>query len=269
MILALRGFAKAHDVGLSFQSKHKNLILPFNPEEIVCVMIKLICQLLVYAPAKQNILLKATLVREGEKEFIVTDVHITGIDLARVTGITRELKYQVSVLQGPDGGTTYILQWPFTRFLTRAAETMFNPQIFPSFYSEIRKHLQSHFTKADKLLATLSAQHPKDALFLKKVNGLILTNIDREGFNANHLSSAMGMSRAQLYRRLHPIIRQAPASYIQTIRIQKAKELLETTDMRIGEVAFNTGFQTPSHFTRVFIKHYGVRPSVFCRKVKM
>lgn len=74
--------------------------------------------------------------------------------------------------------------------------------------------------------------------------------------------------RTQLYRKLQPIIRQAPGCYIQTLRIQKAKELLETTDMRVGEVAFKTGFQTPSHFTRIFIKHYGVRPSLFCRQTK-
>jgi len=152
-------------------------------------------------------------------------------------------------------------------------ETNRNPgnyhQNLPSFYSEIRKQLQSHFTKSDKLLAALVSRHPKDAVFLQKVNFLILTNIDRDGFNSNYLSKALGMSRTQLYRKLHPIIRQAPGVYIQTMRIQKAKELLETTDMRIGEVAFNTGFQTPSHFTRVFTKHYGVRPSVFCRKAKM
>jgi AraC-like DNA-binding protein len=144
-----------------------------------------------------------------------------------------------------------------------------NHQHLPSFYSEIRKHLQSHFTKADKLLATLASQNPKDAVFLEKVNFLILTNIDKDGFNSNRLSKAMGMSRTQLYRKLHPIIRQAPGVYIQTMRIQKAKELLETTDMRIGEVAFNTGFQTPSHFTRIFSKHYGVKPSAFFRKSKM
>ncbi|NJN42917.1 MAG: helix-turn-helix transcriptional regulator [Flammeovirgaceae bacterium] len=74
------------------------------------------------------------------------------------------------------------------------------------------------------------------------------------------------MSRTQLFRRLKPIIRQSPGSYIRTLKLQKAKELFETTDLRISEVAYQTGFETASHFTKVFTKQYGVKPSLFCRK---
>jgi AraC-like DNA-binding protein len=38
--------------------------------------------------------------------------------------------------------------------------------------------------------------------------------------------------------------------------------------MRIGEVAFKTGFHTPSHFTRVFTQRFGIRPSLFVGKPK-
>jgi AraC-like DNA-binding protein len=103
---------------------------------------------------------------------------------------------------------------------------------------------------------------------MKKINNLISENLDKEGFDANHLSKAMQMSRAQLYRKLQAMIRQTPGCYIRKIRIQKAKELLETTDMRVGEVAYKTGFQTSSHFTRLFIQYYGVKPSLFCRQHK-
>ena len=89
--------------------------------------------------------------------------------------------------------------------------------------------------------------------------------MEEDGFDTNRLSEEMHLSRAQLFRRLKPLIRQAPGSYIKTVRLEKAKELLETTDLRVGEVAFKTGFQTQSHFTRVFIQHYGVKPSLFCR----
>jgi transcriptional regulator GlxA family with amidase domain len=64
---------------------------------------------------------------------------------------------------------------------------------------------------------------------------------------------------------LKSLIQQAPANYIKIIRLQKAKELLETTDLTVGEVVFRTGFQTLSHFTHIFQKQYGVLPSVFRR----
>jgi AraC-like DNA-binding protein len=269
IVIALKAFAKSHDVDLSFQSEHKNQVQFCNPEEIISVIIKLICRVVMYTPSKQSILLKGAYIKEGDKKALVLDLHVTGINLARVSQITKDFKHPVAVQALTNGGTIYTLEWPFSQSEFSVNETRYSPQILPSFYAEIRRHLQSHFTKTDKLIATLISQHPKDAAFLQKVNKLILANIDKDGFNSNHLSMAMGMSRTQLYRRLQPIIRQAPGCYIQTIRIQKAKELLETTDLRIGEVAFNTGFQTPSHFTRIFIKHYGVRPSVFCRKTKM
>ena len=76
------------------------------------------------------------------------------------------------------------------------------------------------------------------------------------------------MSRTQLFRRLKPLIRQAPAHYIKTMRLQKAKELLETTDLTVSEVAFKTGFRTASHFTKVFLQQYDVLPSLFRRGSK-
>jgi transcriptional regulator GlxA family with amidase domain len=135
----------------------------------------------------------------------------------------------------------------------------------PKFYAEVRKRLHSHFTQAEKLVAALSDNRPREAAFLQKINALIFANLEDEQFDSTALCKAMAMSRTQLFRRLKPLIRQAPAHYIKTIRLQKAKALLETTDLTVGEVAFKTGFQTPSHFTKVFLQQYGVLPSLFRR----
>lgn len=274
LVNALKAFAKMHEVNLRFHSEHKQLMLSYDPEEIINVVIKLICRLVAYTPANQSVLLKVSLAGETDKEFLAIFLHVTGINLSRIGQLTKDIKQQVHVQSEENRGTLYELQWQLHHSLPSIDETngiirSVFPQILPDFYAQVRKHLQSHFTKTDNLIASLNSHHPKNAAFLKKVNTAILTNIDKDGFNANHLSSVMGMSRTQLYRKLQPIVRQAPGCYIQTIRIQKAKELLETTDMRVGEVAFKTGFQTSSHFTRIFIKHYGVRPSKFCRKTKM
>ena len=273
IVCALQAFAKMHEVDLSFQSDDEELIISYEPEEISGIVTKLICRVVAYTPPKQSLLVKATLVEEPDRKFLEILIQNSGINLSRVGQITEDFKHRVAIKSPESGGTIYNLQLEFqepfnsSRTITENKKTN-NPRNLPIFYTKVRRHLQSHFTKAENLIALLSSRHPKDAAFLQKVNILILTNIENDGFNANHLSNAMGMSRAQLYRKLQPIIRQAPGCYIQTLRIQKAKELLETTDMRVGEVAFKTGFQTPSHFTRIFIKHYGVRPSLFCRQTK-
>jgi transcriptional regulator GlxA family with amidase domain len=59
------------------------------------------------------------------------------------------------------------------------------------------------------------------------------------------------------------LVNEAPANYIRNIRLQKAKELLETSDLTISEVAYKSGFQTINHFTKVFKEEYGIPPSVY------
>ena len=115
-------------------------------------------------------------------------------------------------------------------------------------------------------MEALSRSNPLEAAFLKKVNELIVSNMETHQFDTNHLSEIMNLSRTQLFRRLKPIVQQSPGSYIRMIKLQKAKELFETTDLRISEVAYKTGFETASHFTKVFTKQYGVKPSLFCKK---
>lgn len=270
LVCALQAFAKAQDVNLSFESDNEELIISHNPQEIINVVTKLICQVIEYAPPKQSVLLKPALLQEQEGKTLKIFLCVTGINLSRVNEITKDFKHQVIVEGDKKGGTIYELQWQLEKQESSSIQSNDNiHKVLPGFYAKVRGYLQSYFTKSDNLIAFLSTHHPKDAIFLKKVNALILSNIDKDGFNANHLSDAMMMSRAQLYRRLYPIIREAPAHYIKKMRLQRAKELLETTDMRIGEVAFKTGFQTCSHFTRVFSKYYGVSPSLFCRKTKM
>jgi transcriptional regulator GlxA family with amidase domain len=140
---------------------------------------------------------------------------------------------------------------------------------YPPFYAEMRKRLQSHFARSEQLVAALSLHQPKEARFLREVNAIIESSMDREGFDVGQLSTALCMSRVQLYRKLKLLIRQSPAEYIKLLRLQKAKEMLETTDLRIGEVADRTGFQSQSHFTRVFTDRYGMPPSLFSRGKKM
>lgn len=131
-----------------------------------------------------------------------------------------------------------------------------------NFFAEVQQRLQSHFSKTENLIVSLNQRNPRDAAFLTKVNELILKNLESTQFDANHLAEAMNMSRTQLFRRLKPIIKKPTAAYIKNIRLNKAKELLETTDLRIGEVAFKTGFETASHFTKVFAKQFGFNPSM-------
>jgi AraC-like DNA-binding protein len=93
-----------------------------------------------------------------------------------------------------------------------------------------------------------------------------MANLDKEGFDASELAIALALSRSQLYRKLKPLVGFSPAHYIRYVRLQKAKEYLEKGEGNIGDVAFNVGFVSQSHFTRAFKEQFGFNPSHITRQ---
>ena len=164
-------------------------------------------------------------------------------------------------------GTIYRLLIPVQQnangTANQQANTTASTNYLPQFYKEVQKRFRSHFTQTEKLMATLEKSQPQEAAFMQKINALIKVNLENENFDTNALCKAMSLSRTQLFRRLKSLIKQAPANHIKIMRLQKGKELLETTDDTISQITFKTGFQTISHFTKIFKKQYGLVPSAY------
>ena len=264
----LRPFAQSHKVMLRFASNEKKMLLSFRPDLVIKDMTTLICQILSYTPQGNSVMVTADV---EKKEFKIIVIN-TGIDLSRVAEIIRECKQQVFVKGDREKKKTFFevtlpVTVPDNELEKNNKPTEhFTKKIIPEYYNEIRNRLRSHFSKADTLVAQLSILYPKEAVFLQKINAVIVANLENEFFDSSVLSREMNMSRTQLFRRLKPLIQQPPAKYIKSIRLQKAKELLETTDITVGDAAFKTGFQTQSHFTKAFMESFGFRPSAIKRK---
>ena len=267
IVRMLQPFARSHGIGLQFESKEKSFVLLFRPDLVIHDLTNLICNIISYTPHENTITIIAD---KNAGEFTITLVN-SGINLSPVTEITRSCLHQVSVRGDKESKQTW---FSFTMPVTIEKEQEknnkpvdpVNKKIIPDYYNEIRNRLRSHFSKADTLVAQLSILYPKEAAFLKKINAVIVANLENEFFDSSVLSREMNMSRTQLFRRLKPLIQQPPAKYIKGIRLQKAKELLETTDITVGDAAFKTGFQTQSHFTKAFMESFGFRPSAIKRK---
>ena len=268
MVSMLRPFAQSHKVMLRFASNEKKMLLSFRPDLVIKDMTTLICQILSYTPQGNSVMVTADV---EKKEFKIIVIN-TGIDLSRVAEIIRECKQQVFVKGDREKKKTFFevtlpVTVPDNELEKNNKPTEhFTKKIIPEYYNEIRNRLRSHFSKADTLVAQLSILYPKEAVFLQKINAVIVANLENEFFDSSVLSREMNMSRTQLFRRLKPLIQQPPAKYIKSIRLQKAKELLETTDITVGDAAFKTGFQTQSHFTKAFMESFGFRPSAIKRK---
>ncbi len=100
-----------------------------------------------------------------------------------------------------------------------------------------------------------------DDIFIKKAITFIQENIENSDYHAKHLAENMFLSKSQLYRKLKALSTFSTAIFIRKIRLQKAKELLETTNKTVSEVCYDTGFNEPSWFSKTFKQEFGFSPS--------
>jgi signal transduction histidine kinase/DNA-binding response OmpR family regulator len=97
--------------------------------------------------------------------------------------------------------------------------------------------------------------------FLQKVVKLIYEEIKDATFGSEELSSKLQLSHSQTYRKIKAITGKSTAVFIRSIRLQYAKELLETEDKTVSEIAYDVGFNDPSWFSRAFKEEFKVSPS--------
>ncbi len=101
----------------------------------------------------------------------------------------------------------------------------------------------------------------KEDAFVREIKDHIDKNIDEQGLNVETIARHFGMSRMQLHRKMKTLVQHSPGDFIRIIRLEKAVELLHRGELNVSEVAYQTGFSSPTHFSRVFKKAYGKTPS--------
>ncbi|MDD3927658.1 MAG: AraC family transcriptional regulator [bacterium] len=75
------------------------------------------------------------------------------------------------------------------------------------------------------------------------------------------IASRCGYSTAQFRRIFSACLGLAPHIYLQRIRMERACRCLETTDLAISDIAFDLGFASQAHFSRLFSRTFGLSPS--------
>ncbi|MDO6819478.1 hybrid sensor histidine kinase/response regulator transcription factor [Zobellia sp. 1_MG-2023] len=104
-----------------------------------------------------------------------------------------------------------------------------------------------------------------DEKFIRRLIEIIEEFIDDSSLNVEFLASEVGMSRANLYRKLQVINNDTPVNFIRQIRLKRAAQLLKNNKMYISEVAYMTGFNNQKYFSKCFSKAYGVSPTEYSK----
>ncbi len=102
-----------------------------------------------------------------------------------------------------------------------------------------------------------------DEAFVKKAVALVEQNIDNPEFLVEDLCKEMAMSRVYFYKKILALTGKTPSEFIRFIRMKRAADLLEKSQLFVNEIAYKVGFNDPKYFRKYFKDEFGIAPNEY------
>jgi len=179
-----------------------------------------------------------------------TTSHIPVILLTAKTGEEEQCK---SLETGADD---YITK-PFNfQLLEAKIESLINIR------RELRKTFRNNLTIEPRDITITSL----DEQFIEKALDLVEKNMAKADYTVEELSHNLGLSRTLLYKKILALTGKPPLEFIRTLRLKRAAQLLQKSQLNVSEVAFRVGFNDPKYFRKHFKNEFGILPSRYSEK---
>ena len=114
-----------------------------------------------------------------------------------------------------------------------------------------------------KLVRTLN---PREEKFLTQLMDHIENIWSSPNIKVENLSTTLGYSKSQLYRKLKSLTNKSPNNFIKDIKLNKSLNLFHNKLGNVSEIAFEVGFNSPAYFTRCFYEKFGILPSKYTQQ---
>jgi transcriptional regulator GlxA family with amidase domain len=99
---------------------------------------------------------------------------------------------------------------------------------------------------------------------------LAVQKLLEDNFGQNYpyeeLASRFGMSRRTLERRFKDATGDTPLIYLQRVRVEAAKAMLENRELSFDEIAYSVGYQDSTAFRKIFFRQTGLLPREYRRR---
>lgn len=129
-----------------------------------------------------------------------------------------------------------------------------------------RERLRKAFSNKFLFEKETVSSSTRDQEFLEKVFSVLDKYISDQSFDLDVFGNELGMSRANLYRKIKALTDFSPNELINNYRLKTAVRLLQENNQSVSEISYRVGFSSPAYFSNCFKKSYGVSPSEYISK---
>ena len=140
------------------------------------------------------------------------------------------------------------------------------PFSVPILKMRVRNLLESRRNYRNRILQQVDATGGIEAVpfedrFMERIVKQVGEQMSDPDFRVESLSTAMNMAERTLQRKLKAMTNQTPQELIRCMRLNRARDLLENSNLPVSEVAFQVGYLEPTNFSRSFKKQFVISPS--------
>lgn len=167
-------------------------------------------------------------------------VNGSGVGLAIIKELVHLMNGTIEISSKLDIGTTVTICFPITNLLPKTSSN-----------------------KVSKMNTSLDAYQEKEREFLIQLNEIVSDELNNSKLNVAFVCKKLHISRTQLHRKIKALTNKSITAYIRGIRLHMAKRLILNSALTIQQIAYDTGFNDPSYFHRVFVKEFGNSPTYF------
>ena len=107
----------------------------------------------------------------------------------------------------------------------------------------------------------MNTNKPKSSV-IQCVTDYIYRNIDRH-FLLKEMADECGYNQDYIYRTISNELGMSAVQYVNSIRFEEAKKLIQYTELSISEICWNLGFESLQYFSRFFSQRAKMSPSVY------
>ncbi|MEO5562092.1 MAG: ATP-binding protein, partial [Chitinophagaceae bacterium] len=126
---------------------------------------------------------------------------------------------------------------------------------------ESRRLLRERFSRQLHLGPKKVQVASMDEKFLEKVMQAVETYMGDPDFSMEKFGQEVSLSRMQLHRKLKALTGESPGDFLRTMRLERAKRLLESKAGNVSEIAYEVGFNNLSYFSKCYREQFGMAPN--------